>query len=341
MIATDMNASQFMEYDPEGNTHYIGHQVLYFNRLPLFEESWASNSFQMSYEVQVKMAWQKNRRYGALGLVVMLENEGGLSNGKSEGYYISLMRYLKQNESGRYWKTWSYNYDGIPNSIKPPGEAGQRLLVVWKQSISNGQLSREWIAYKDLSNRGDWVADVSDGYSGQGFKSLSTIGVRVVEARVADKKYHYLQVLRGDIKDGPARAGNESGHDINAGRLAYFPKNHGGSFPQWSPLDYDNWVATNDYFTLTRMEDGWDGVNTNGQSAIVILSDNGTIRTEALPTPDSGDWSADRYEVGLHATGNLSSFLSNEMYYDEFALRYLLNRAAGSGGSGGVSYYDE
>ncbi len=348
MISTDMRVNYFMGNDPQDNNHVVGHQIIYFNKQSSFAEAWATNSYQLSYEAQVKMAWYKNRRYGAQGLVLMLKNEGGISNGKSDGYYVSFMRYLDENETGQSQNTGTYEYDGIPNSIKPPGNAKKRLLVVWKQEMSGGQPVRSWIAYKDLeSSPGlpgddakDWVTDVDDGYSGQGFKDLVALNVRVVEASVSDKKYHYLQVLRADPKDNVTRMANDIAEDINENRLAYMPQGYGGDFPQWSSLDFDNWQATNDYFSLSRSI-VWDGVNTNGQTEIMILQDNGTIRTEALPTPDSGSLSNDRYEVGLHATGNFNDLLNNEMYFDEFALRFLINQASTGSTSGGVSYHDE
>jgi len=349
LIATDMNARYFMERDVQQHQHLIGQQELYLDQRSVLKNAWEINNRQISYEVQVKMLWSFYRLYGAQGLTVMLSSNNKKDphgkKRKSEGYYISLMRYHSENEEGEYIDTFNFNYDGIPNAIKPPGLARHRLLVVWRQW--NDGKKREWLAYKDLGNysglpgedRKDWVVDCYDGVSGRGFKDYATIAVRVIEARASDgNKYRYLQVLRADPKTNVLRNANRIGNDINAGRLAYLPERLGGSFPQWSPIDYNCWTQEEDYFTLqATLSDAvvaWDGVNTNGQTQIKILPDNGTIRSKEHLTPDKGKWPGQYYEIGLHTVGNFNNILLSEMYFDEFAVRFFINKALSSEVSG-------
>lgn len=343
LIKTDMRAENFMAADPQDGDHYVGHQNLFFDHRSILEEAWKANSYQISYEAQVKMLWYTYRRYGAQGLAVLLKSKDKrLSKGKSEGYYVSLMRYYSDDEKGEYSDTVSYDYDGIPNAIKPPGLARHRLLVVWNQW--NSGKKREWLAYKDLGSYAglpgedamDWVMDYNDGSSGQGFKDYATIAVRVIEA-AGDTKYRYLQVLRADPKTKVTRRANTVGEDINSNRKAYPPQREGGVFPKWSPLDFNNWDPDNDYFTLqaTRSDDPlekitWDGVNTNGHAKIIILPDNGTIRSEDHQTDKGKKWDDKRYEIGLHATGNFNNSLDNEMFFDEFSIRFFMNKSFGT-----------
>jgi hypothetical protein len=348
LIATDMNASSFMVEDPQNKNHFIGHQVLFFNQKPILGAAWLANSYQISYEAQVKMLWYTFRRYGAQGLALLLKStDSDLAKGKSEGFYVSFMRYHDAAEVGRYADTFNYDYDGIPNTIKPPGLAGHRLLVVWNQWEDGKKC--EWIAYKDLDHYSglpggdtvDWAVDWDDGSSGQCFKDYATIAARVIEARDGGDKYRYLQVLRADPKTGVARAANTVGEDINANRKAYLPQRRGGDFPQWSPINYNWWEAEQDYFTLsaTLSDDPlrmitWDGVKADPHANILLLPDHGTIRIKDYKTPDSGTWKPELYEIGLHATGNFNSALDNEMYFDEFAVRFFINKTFADGVSG-------
>lgn len=321
VVATDMNMS-FMGYDPDGSFHLIGHQILYFtNKKKTFYEAWKKNSRHLSYEAQVKMGWYSDREYGAQGIAFMTERGNGRD---TSGYYVSLMRYNNENEI--LWDLFSPGYDGIPNSIKPPGLKNQCLLVVWKQEMSG---KRAWLAYKDLTELGDWITDVT-GSIGQGFADFVTLNVRVTESIVCDKKYSFIQVMRADPKK-TNRKSNNVAEDINEKRR-FYPHGLGVKFPKWSPFDFDEWHRKNDYFSLSRTIAGlnidWDGVNPNEH--VAILSDGGTIRTEDFPTPNEEKWNSERYEIGLHVTGYFddggSFYNIGEMYFDEFAVRFLKNK---------------
>ncbi len=349
-VRTYMSANNNMSADNEDDdllSHYIGHEYFVFGRLDLLEQAWQANDYQIAYEVQVKMLWDYYRGYGAQGIAVhLIDNDKNFNKNQATGYQVSFMRYAAENEEGNYSSTFSSDYDGIPNSIKPPGLADHRLLVVWR--ISSSGNVRDWIAYKDLGSYSglpgedstDWIMDYDDGISGECFRDFSTINVRVTEAYANSDKYTYIQVLRADPKSGEVRAGNARSDDINSGRKAYASELQGGTFPQWSPLNYEDWTVDGDCFTrqaaTTTDPSGqlqWDGLNTNVFDGIEVLSDLGTIRVEDKPTSDGGtwvdgvwyadEWEEKRYEIGLHVTGNFNNLLLNTMYFDDFAVRFL------------------
>lgn len=348
MESAGLNATDYMFFDWNAAgtwDHYVGLTFMVMNKLNSLGSAWFENDHQISYDVQIKMMWDYDRWYGAQGLALMVYNgDRHLTDWKTDSYNVSLMRYANDAELGDYNATFDYTYDGIPNGIKPPGLAGHRLLVLWVHENSANRV--EWIAYKDLDNYTglpgedtvDWIVDWNDGVSGQCFRDYATLAARVIEARVTDSlSYRYLQVLRADPKTGIARAANTVGADINRNRKAYLPIQYGGTFPEWSPLDFNAWNEEQDYFTYlggssetSLQQIQWDGVNTNSAAPFVVMPDQGTIRIADHETPNKGNWNRNRWEIGMAVSGNFNNTMANKIYFDEFAVRFLNNSYEGT-----------
>jgi hypothetical protein len=331
-----------------------------------------ANNDWLAYDVQAKFSWEQYtsygpRYYGAQGLAFKMHG----TPSQYAFYAVSFMTYLVENENntmldghytevdgnriGTLWNT----QDCIPNDIKPPGEAGDLLLVLWKQWVENGVEQRQWLAYQNLSNL--------DGEYLQGYSDLidATLHLRVTEGIDSIGPFIDVQCFVGDTLNYgiwwfPILRYLSMNSDYTDGgdyRFAYDNADDSYSlifwyinspFVTWPPFALSDWSAAVDYYTRVVLPYIFD-------SSVTLLPDGNTLRIRNVESYLSKNQQNPAGELAFIFSGNFLSGANNlnlnenrfnaaqshipslYMAVDDLAVRWLLTESGSEGGGGGGS----
>jgi len=313
---TKLGDSSHRVHDPEEPSRYIGYHVT-----PLASETrdalysiWQMYR-QVNYDIQVKMGWYKDMQQAGSGISFRW-HESPASPGLYQGYGISFIRYCS-----------SCN-DYIPNSIKPSGQAGQLMLLLWEQKVVSGVETKRWLAYAllgDPTNR--WAArdpkvvgnqDSVDGYLNDDASILVRVGDKFASN---GQRINTIRIYYSDASPYyPGRTYDGIATNIN--RRRYSPEWVDASlFPKWAsnatdPLSTGDPAATYwdgqsnayDYFTLLSPTPKLAAspvvlVKNPAATDVILQSDQATLTTQDFTL---SSFPSSRPELGLHAMGNLN-----------------------------------
>jgi len=184
-------------------------------------DAWNRGDGYLSYDVQVKHAWDPVLTAAMDGICVRWHRP--IASTRYQGLGVSFISYTGIGPGFT---------DYIPDSIKPPDLAGEPLLVVWEQQVVGASVSRRWLAYKNLNlpTPDTYVLGGQGADDGRVFNDLSSLFVRIEERDVNGIKTNSLRVFYADASALPARSsvmGNDSFADRN--RWVYPPSWAAGS----------------------------------------------------------------------------------------------------------------
>jgi hypothetical protein len=205
------------------------------NNVQKLKQLWHQYNY-VDYDVQAKVGWYKETPAAVSGLNFRW-HEVPKNSGKYEGYGLAYMRYTYDPTLGGC----GGGYDYLPNSLKPPGQAGKLLLVLWEQRVEGGVERRRWLAYALLGNPATWnnpragadlkVVGAQDDVDGL-LNDDALLVVRVREKFIKGRRVNDIHALYGDASPYYGRTPNSTCSDINRKRMP--PEWIDSSlFPRW------------------------------------------------------------------------------------------------------------
>lgn len=240
---TDLGTYPVPDADNPGCT--IGFHVgkMHENYVQQLRQVWNQYNY-VDYDQQSKAGWYKGLAAAASGLNMRWHEVGGVGSGKFEGYGLSYMRYTYSGAG------CGAGYDYIPNSIKPPGQSGKLLLVLWEQRVESGVERRRWLAYSVLGTPATWpnprtgadlrVVGAQDNVDGL-LNDNASLVVRVREKFINGRRVNDIYAFYGDASPYYAAADNSVCPDINRKRMP----------PEWvNPTLFPRWPS-NQFSTFT------------------------------------------------------------------------------------------
>lgn len=252
----------------------IGFHVgkLHDNYVQLLRQVWNQYNY-VDYDTQAKVGWYKGLAAAVSGLNFRW-HEVPLNSGKYEGYGLAYMRYTYDPALGGC----GGGYDLIPNSIKPPGQAGKLLLVLWEQRVEGGAERRRWLAYTALGNPATWnnprsgadlkVVGAQDNVDGL-LNDDALLVFRVREKFINGRRVNDIQAFYGEASPYYGRSPNSVCPDLDRKRMSpewvepnlfpSWPSNKFGTFPCGTNTIFNFWYPDScktsdpnyyDFFTL-------------------------------------------------------------------------------------------
>ena len=302
--------------DPDAPGKQLQSIFLVLDLAAELEDAWDRGGGYLSYDVQVKHAWDYRLAAAADGICVRWHDPDGA--GRYQGFGVSFMQYAGIGPAYA---------DFIPDSIKPPALAGRPLIVLWEQAVTGATVHRRWIAWKDLSTPAPDTYILGNQWplDGQVFNDLGSLFVRVAEETVNGIKSNRIRVFYGDASTLPDRSdveGNAVPTDTD--RWVYPPTWAAGSPGiAWPVNPLSDWRADTDRMTLTT----WDAVNPAAEG-YRLAADRQSITTGRFTTAD--DIFGGRNEIALHAFGDLEKVI----LFDDFSAQILGTPGGGAQSSG-------
>ena len=224
----------------------IGFQVgkLHENYVQQLRQVWNQYNY-IDYDAQAKVGWYKGLPAAVSGLNFRW-HEVPFGSGKYEGYGLAYMRYTYNPSPG-----CGIGYDYIPNSIKPPGQAGKLLLVLWEQRVEGGVERRRWLAYAVLGNPATWnnprsgadlkVVGAQDDVDGL-LNDDALLVFRVREKFINGRRVNDIQAFYGDASPYYGRSPNSVCLDLDRKRMSpeWLDPN---LFPSWPSNYFDTFTC--------------------------------------------------------------------------------------------------
>ena len=184
------------------------------------------------------MGWYKGLPAAVSGLNFRW-HEVPRNSGTYEGYGLAFLLYTYDPALGGC----GVGYDLIPNSIKPPGQAGKLLLVLWEQRVEGGVERRRWLAYSVMGTPAIFpnpragadikVVGAQDNVDGL-LNDDTSLYLRVREKFVNGRRVNDLQVLYGDSSPYYPHGDNAVCVDITRKRVP----------PEWiDPAMFPVWAS--------------------------------------------------------------------------------------------------
>jgi hypothetical protein len=319
-----------------------------------FFQAWESNINLLSYDAQVKLTTGPNLDNASMGIMFRAKEEGNGNNKWYSGYGISIIRF---DISGDY----------IPSSIKPTGQEGNILLLLWKQT---GKTTWKWIAYKRLyslsSTYNCWQTGSGfncggtstwntpspfDGfvrghqYTGDGhfIHDDTTIIFRIVESIVGGSRVNDIQVFFGDARwssdNQNSRSQDNNAYNVEFNRFGYHHRFAPSGellwkWPSTPNISSVNWIPTdNDWITGIQ----WDAVNTG-----ILLKEDASglysiIRDSSYDSSGFTNNQQKNPEIVLHTFGNTTNVYfepkAAPIHFQDFAVRLLKGSGSNPGGT--------
>ena len=238
-----MNTGTYPRTDGDNPGCTIGFQTTRMNSTysNLLQQSWTTYN-HVDYDLQVKVGWYNDFGAAVSGLSFRW-TETAQNSGLFQGYGLSFMRYTYSGSGCSSYANPPYDY--IPNSIKPPGLAGELLLVLWEQRVEGGVEKRRWLAYADLgtpaiypnSRTGNDLKVVGEQSNADGLLSDdSLVLVRIKNKFIQGQRVNEINVFYGDASPNydSVRTPNSVAVDITRKRM----------FPQWIRSDlFPTWPS--------------------------------------------------------------------------------------------------
>jgi hypothetical protein len=235
--AAFINLGAYPRPDADNPGCNIGFHVgkLQENYVQQLRQVWNQYNY-VDYDAQAKVGWYKDLPAAVSGLNFRW-HEVPLNSGKYEGYGLAYMRYTYNPALGGC----GGGYDYIPNSIKPPGQAGKLLLVLWEQRVEGGAERRRWLAYAVLGNPATWnnprsgadlkVVGAQDNVDGL-LNDDALLVFRVKEQFINGRRVNDILALYGDASPYYGRSPNSVCPDLDRKRMS--PEWVDASlFPSW------------------------------------------------------------------------------------------------------------
>ncbi|MBI5586395.1 MAG: hypothetical protein HY892_21495 [Deltaproteobacteria bacterium] len=216
------------------------------NYVQQLRQVWNTYNY-VDYDAQAKMGWYKGLAAAVSGLNFRW-HEVPTGSGKYEGYGLSFLRYTYSSAG------CGAGYDYIPNSIKPPGQAGKLLLVLWEQRVSAGTERRRWLAYAVLGTPATFptppagadlkVIGAQDNVDGL-LNDNAGLVVRIREQFINGRRVNDLLALYSDASPYFGRSPNTVCPDLNRKRMT--PEWIDDTlFPRWPSNNFDPFTCGSD-----------------------------------------------------------------------------------------------
>ena len=228
----------------------IGFHVgkLHENYTQKLRQVWNTYNY-LDYDVQTKAGWYMGLQAAASGSNFRW-HEVPAGSGKYEGYGLAFLRYTYDPALGGC----GAGYDLIPNSIKPPGQAGKLLLLLWEQRVEGGLERRRWLAYAVLGTPATFpnprtgpdlkVVGAQDNVDGL-LNDNAILNVRVREKFVNGRRVNDINLFYGDASPYYSAADNSVCPDINRKRMP--PEWIDASlFPRWPSNQFNTFSCGSD-----------------------------------------------------------------------------------------------
>jgi hypothetical protein len=230
--------------DPEEEDRWIGYHVAPIsNDISDNLRNFWMQYYTLSYDVQIKMGWDLNHPDATSGLVFRwhespLFPDTTTFQNTYEGYGICFMSYNRNDE---------HSTDYIPNTVKPPGESKNLLLVLWEQKVNaDGVPTKDWLAYAKLGRPLSYWNPVTKGERSPADPDQKVSGYQVwpdgavndnatIVLRVEDKfdtaggvttRYNDIKVFYGDASEYTFVNDSRTKEQVatNKQRARYYPK---------------------------------------------------------------------------------------------------------------------
>jgi hypothetical protein len=252
----------------------IGFHVgkLHENYVQQLRQVWNQYNY-VDYDTQAKVGWYKDLPAAVSGINFRW-HEVPLNSGKYEGYGLAYMRYTYDPALGGC----GGGYDYIPNILKPPGQVGKLLLVLWEQRVESGTERRRWLAYAVLGTPATWnnprsgadlkVVGAQDNVDGL-LNDDALLVFRVREKFINGRRVNDILALYGDASPYYGRTPNSVCPDLDRKRMSpewvdsnlfpSWPSNKFGTFTCGSNTILNFWYPDScktgdpnhyDFFTL-------------------------------------------------------------------------------------------
>jgi hypothetical protein len=238
------NLGTYPRPDADNSGCNIGFHVgkLHENYVQQLRQVWNAYHY-VDFDAQAKMGWYKGLAAAVSGLNLRWHEVPAVGSGTYEGYGLSFMRYTYEPTLGGC----GAGYDLIPNSIKPPGQAGKLLLVLWEQQVLAGAERRRWLAYAVLGTPDIWpnpragadlkVVGAQDNVDGL-LNDNASLVVRVREKFINGRRVNDIQAFYGDASPYYGRSPNTVCPDLDRRRMT--PEWVDATlFPRWPSNKFD------------------------------------------------------------------------------------------------------